>query len=174
LEQGRLVFQGNSGDAVARYLNTDSSSVGKFECLAVSKSITLTRLEAAPSVVRCNERMVFTIEIGAYADEVISDIALLIYAASGERVAIIDLRSSTGVYRIKPDSNLRLQSKVASLPLVEADYSLGLWINSTSISHCFLNLLTFTILPSEYIGGVVPREPQHRGFVELQTQVEVV
>jgi hypothetical protein len=118
--------------------------------------------------------MLFTIEIGAHADEVITDLALLICASGGERIAIIDLRSPAGAYRIKPEVNLRVQSRVLSLPLVEADYHLGLWINSTSVSHCFMNLLTFTILPSECIGGVVPREPQHRGFIELQTQVEAV
>lgn len=118
--------------------------------------------------------MQFSIEIGAHDSEVVADLALLIYAAGGERIAIVDLRSPDGVYRIKPNENLRLQINVTALPLVEGDYQLGLWMNSTSISHNFMNLLTFTILPSELAGGVVPREPQHRGFLELDTRVEMV
>ncbi len=174
LDRGRLVAKGNVGETVSRYLQSDSAPSGISVAEKLGGSVFLARIEATPPVLCRDNQMVFTIEIGAHADEVVSDLALLIYATTGERVAIIDLRSPAGVYRIKPNLNLHLQSKVMSLPLVEADYQLGLWINSTSVCQCFMNLMTFTILPSESVGGVVPREPQHRGFVELQTEVKVV
>jgi hypothetical protein len=141
-----------------------SSEVSKL-----SGPLFLVRLEATPSVLYQSDQMLLTIEIGAQVDEVISDLAFLINSSGGERIAIIDLRSPGGNYRVKPNLNLRLQSKVVNLPFVEGDYSLGLWIKSTSIYNSFMGLLKFTILPDESSGGIVPRPAQHRGFIELQT-----
>ncbi len=172
LNRGKLVYQGGSGEVVARYLNPDSALTGGFKRLTVSQFITLTRLEAAPSVVRCNDRMAFTLELQTTADEIITDLILEIYSAGGQLVSIIDLRSAAGPYRINSGGKLVIRSQVDDVPLVESDFNLALYINAASVCRSFSNLLAFTVLPAESVEGVVPREPRFRGLVELSRQVE--
>jgi hypothetical protein len=162
-------------DAVAHYLQIDAGpSSGISGSIKLGDTVFLTDLKAKPSAFCRDQEAMFTIEIAAQADEIISDLALIIYAITGERVSVIDFRSPTGVYKVKRRSKIRLNAKIANLPLVEADYNVGLWLNSTTVSKIFTNLMTFQILPSERNDGLVSREPQYRGFVELIGKVEVV
>jgi hypothetical protein len=172
LDRGRLVVNSNVSNVVSRYLQTEVSFNGNFGSTPLGKHIHLTRLGAVPSAIRRDEQIVFTLELEASADELITDLALLLYAPGGERVAIVDLRSPTGAYRLRPGADLIIKSLVTEVPFVEADYSLGLWINANSVCQTFMNLQTFTVLPDQSTGGIFPREPEHRGFVELHTHVE--
>jgi lipopolysaccharide transport system ATP-binding protein len=174
LSRGRLVFQGSAGESVARYLNSDACSVEPFKYMEISKAIGLTRLEATPTVVRCNNRMTFTLELQTSADEIIADLMLEIYSVSGQLVSIIDLRSAAGPYRLNSGAKLVIRSHVAALPFVESDFNLALYINAASVCRSFTNLLVFSVLPAEFAEGVVPREPRFRGLIELNKRVEAM
>jgi lipopolysaccharide transport system ATP-binding protein len=172
LDQGRISLNTAVSDVVEHYLQSSRAAHINHGSTTLSKTIVLSRLEAEPAAARREDRVKLTLEVEASAEELITDIALLICSSSGQRVAIIDLRSEEGAYRVTPGKTLIIKVKVAQIPFVEADYSLGLWINSSSVCDLFTNLRTFTILPTESKGGVVPREPEHRGYVELHTLVE--
>ena len=172
LDQGHLIMMGGVRNTAARYLESVSTSAGNLGHRAFSKSLTLTRLEGSPTVVPRDGQIVFNLELHTSASEVITDLALLIHAPGGERAALIDLRSAAGPYRLRAGGKLALKSKVSNVPFVESDFYLGIYINADSVCHSFMNLLTFTVLPSETIGGIVLRDPQFRGLVELHTYVE--
>jgi lipopolysaccharide transport system ATP-binding protein len=172
LDQGQLVIKSIVEDAVARYLHSDPTASGSFGSVALSKSITLTRLDATPSVIRRNDQIIFTLQLHANVDEVITDLMLEIYLPGGQLIAIVDLRSVAGPYRLRSGAKLVIRSQVSNVPFVEADFNLALYINANSACRSFMNLLTFTVLPAEAIEVVVPREPRFRGIVDLSTQVE--
>jgi lipopolysaccharide transport system ATP-binding protein len=172
LNRGGLVFQGGSTEAVAQYLDTGLTSIGDFERLIISNSVVLMRLEVNPPVIHCNDEIVFEIELQATTEEIITDLMLEIYSISGQLLGIIDLRSEAGPYRLKPQAKLVIQSRVNSVPFVESDFNLALYINAASVCRSFLNLLSFTVLPADVTNGIVPREPRFRGLVELCPQVE--
>jgi hypothetical protein len=115
--------------------------------------------------------MAFTLELEMRTGEVITDLALLIHASNGERVALVDLRSPSGPYRLQAGETLALRCDIADLPFVESDFNVGLYINADSVCQSFMNLLTLTVVPSESVGSVVPRDPQVRGLVELRHKV---
>ncbi len=111
--------------------------------------------------------MAFGIKIKGEQADTISDLALLVHGASGERVALLDLRSHAGAYRLSAGESLVLKVDVTSLPLVEGDFDLGLYINADSVCQTFMGLATFSVDPGMAAGRATPREPQFRGTVEL-------
>jgi lipopolysaccharide transport system ATP-binding protein len=172
LDGGQLAFYGNSRDAVARYLEGAASPDAESRTRSLSSCLSLTRLDLSPTVVRSGTSARLTIEIQASADDVISDLALLIHAPNGERVALVDLRTSAGVYRLRRGNSLVLSINAPNLPFVEMDYSLGLYVNATSVCDSFMSLRALTVLPGDSAGSVTSRDPQFRGVVELGARVE--
>jgi lipopolysaccharide transport system ATP-binding protein len=172
LKQGMLAFQGNAENAVGRYLDSAAAQTDKFEVRHLSPHLSLTRMETSPPVVRCHDGIDFILELQASADEVISDLMLEIYSLGGQVVAIVDLRSPDGPYRLRSGTKLSIRGRVTTLPLVEADFNVTLYINANSVCRSFLNLVSFSVLPGDPVGGVVPRETRFRGFVELRKIIE--
>lgn len=166
---GRGLFDGNPAEAIIRYVGVAD---GEVENVTFSESISLTRLEITPPAVPRDGKTLIHLELQANQQELITDLALLIHAANGERAALIDLRSSAGPYRLKSGSRLVIRTDVINIPFVEGDFNVGLYINAHSICHSFMNLLTFTMLPAKEERGVPPREPQYRGLVDLCTDIE--
>jgi len=171
LECGRVIVDGTTGEAVKRYLEAGLGTDNNGANRVLSKLITLTRFECKPMVVHRNSPITFHAVLKASADEVISDLALLVHAPGGERAALIDLRSPNGPFRLSGGSQLLLRVEVSELPFVESEFSLGLYINADSVCHSFMNLLTLPVLPTEAKTGVVPRDAQFRGLVELHASV---
>jgi len=171
LDRGRLVFDGCAGDAVKRYLESVAVKVDAGAGLPLSKSLTLARMDCAPIGVRQHAQVTFDVVIHATADELISDLAVLIHAPGGERAALIDLRSPDGPYRLSKGAQLTVRATVPDLPFVENEFSLGLYVNADSVCHSFMNLSTLSVLPGDLNTGLVARDPQFRGLVELVVDV---
>jgi lipopolysaccharide transport system ATP-binding protein len=171
LNDGRILVRGSVRDVVAKYSASDKATAQVTAGRAFSGKISLTRLESFPAVVKQHEAMTFSLELASHADDVISDLALQIHAPGGEQVSLIDLRSATGPYRLQAGRRLILKGYVDNLPYVENDFNVGLYINADSVCQSFLNLFTFSVLPCQS-EGVIPREPQFRGLVELKARVE--
>lgn len=171
LDRGRVVFDGRAGDVVKRYLESDPAANPGAGAGSLSKSLALARIEAGPAVVRRHDSLTFHVELDALADDVVSDLALLIHAPGGERAALIDLRSPDGPYRLASGSRLALTVVVPDVPFVENDFSVGLYVDADSVSHTFMDLVSVSVLPSDEKAVVVPREAQFRGVVELGASV---
>jgi lipopolysaccharide transport system ATP-binding protein len=172
LDRGRLTLNGKSGEAVKRYLDATPSTNKDGVNHILSKSITLARFECKPMVVQRHSPIQFEVRLDVLSDELISDLALLIHAPGGERASLIDLRSPNGPYRLAKGTQLLVRAEVPSVPFVENDYAVGIYLNADSIHHSFMNLLTFSVLPEEAKTGVVPRDAQFRGLVELRANVK--
>ena len=171
LDQGRLILDGKSSEAVKHYLDVTPSRNEGGVTQVLSKSITLAGFECKPMVVQRHGPVHFQVVLEALADEVISDLALLIQAPSGERAALIDLRSPSGPYRLAKGTRLVVRAEVADVPFVENDYAVGMYLNADSVCHSFMNLLTFSVLPVDSMTEVVPRDAQFRGLVELRANI---
>jgi lipopolysaccharide transport system ATP-binding protein len=172
LDRGRVVFDGRASEAVRQYLESGSAAVDSGVGRPLSKSLTLVRMECEPAGVRRHAQVNFHVAIDATADEVVSDLALLIHAPGGELAALIDLRSPDGPYRLTRGAQLAIRATVRDLPFVENELSLGLYVDADSVCHSFLNLSTLSVLPSEAKSGVVPRDAQFRGLVELDAVLD--
>ena len=171
LEYGRVAYTGLASDAVSCYLATAPSNQ-EAVTRALSATLSLRPIAIEPGAVRSGDAVDFAIHIAAAADDVISDLALLIHAPGGERVALVDLQSAEGPYRLRAGTSLTVRTHVPVLPLVEADFGVGLYVSADSVSGTFMDAAVLPVLPSSTSGGVPPRDPQFRGVVELRAQVE--
>jgi hypothetical protein len=95
------------------------------------------------------------------------DIVILLYAGLGTRVAIVDLRAPRSNYRLTPGQPLQIRGVIHSLPLVEGDYSVGLYIDCGDFSKDVYDLTRLSIVRTETGSELSPRHPQHRGVLEL-------
>lgn len=171
LNHGRAIFDGRASEAVRHYLESDPATVDAGVERPLSKSLTLVRMDCEPTGVRRHSAVTFNLVIEATADEVVSDLALLIHAPGGERAALIDLRSPEGPFRLARGAQLTVRGTVPDMPFVENDLSLGLYVDADSVCHSFMNLATLTVLPTAAKSGVVPRDAQFRGLVELDADL---
>jgi lipopolysaccharide transport system ATP-binding protein len=172
LDRGRVTFDGASGDAVKHYVGSDPLPAAAGPGRALSHSLRLARIDCTPAVARRHAPLTFHVALDAAADQMISDLALLIHAPGGERAALIDLRSAEGAFRLSRGTRLAVRAEIADVPLVENDYSVGLYVDADSVCHSFMSLGAFSVLPTEAKSGVVPRDAQFRGLVELDARVE--
>jgi len=173
LEKGQILFRGSAPDAVATYLRSAGADADTAERVgrSLSASLSLASVGISPAVVRSGGSATFRIEIDVASDDVVSDLALLVHTPNGERVALLDLRSPDGPYRLRAGDRLVIVAAVSDLPLVEMDYGLGVYVNATSVCDTFMPVRVLTVVPGEFAGGPAPREAQFRGVVELRPRV---
>jgi hypothetical protein len=171
LDKGKIVVHGLVSEAVQSYLR-QSGTVDRAYQRNLSSALQLLNVVFTPCVVESNRGLTARVDLAALADESISDLALLVHSANGERAALVDLRSPKGPYRLAGGERLSVTANIDSVPLVEADFNIGLYVNADSVCDSFMNILTLTVLPRCDDHGLVSRDAQFRGVVELVSHVE--
>jgi lipopolysaccharide transport system ATP-binding protein len=172
LSGGSVVAAGSARDVVATYLDASLSHGDVLPDQSLGRSLSLTRLDILPATVRCRQRLTLELEITAGEADIVSDLAILLHSAAGDRVALIYMRQPQGPFRLRPGGRLGVTCDVEGLPLVEGDLNVGLYIFSDSVCQAFMNLRSLTVLPGVEGAAVPPREAQFRGVVELKSRVE--
>jgi lipopolysaccharide transport system ATP-binding protein len=121
----------------------------------------------SPNPIETGQSLDFYLEFSSDNEIKIKEVAILIYSILGTRVSILDLRNEELLSKVKSNKNLTIYGKIKELPLVEGEYSLGLYIVSADGSENIFDLLTLIVNSSPY-GDIIPYPPTHRGFVELK------
>ena len=168
LKSGRLVGLGPVESQIEGYLK-EAQTEDHAETMGPVKlapGLELIRFKFNPNPVVSGQSVKFILELDTITDIRLNEIALLIYSSLGARVAILDFRPH-GIENlsIKP-TLLVFQGVIRSLPLVEGDYQVGLYIRTDTIAENFLDLaLLQTVAPAQ--SDHVPYPAIHRGLVEL-------
>lgn len=175
LDTGTVAHQGPVDECIGRYLAhaTHSASSGEGLAVPISKSLELQRFVVTPNPVASGDRLQFSLSFAAAAPIRISELAMLIYSAHEMRVAILDLRSSGLPVSIAAGGTWTLNGWIASLPLVEGDYRLGLYVASSESNGNHLGLLELAVSARVRAGDHVPYPAAQRGVVELEFGVQV-
>jgi lipopolysaccharide transport system ATP-binding protein len=100
--------------------------------------------------------------------EIIESIVILIYSSLGIRVAILDLRTKDFPLRINEANQLTISGRIRSLPLVEGDYSIGIYIQGNKTWGDFFDVMNLAVKPQPYDGDAVKYSPNVRGFIDLE------
>ncbi|MFO0789226.1 MAG: ABC transporter ATP-binding protein [Pirellulales bacterium] len=171
IHQGRLEFSGCSETAIAKYLDSGNGLTGGSRH-KLSDLLAITRIDIAPSPVRSGDPANITFELEAFGNECVSDAAILIYSPQGQRLAVVDMRSHDGPYRMTSGTKLVLRNHIAAVPFIEGDYSLGIYVKSLSAHRNFMEIAKLSVTPATTANGVAAYEPQHRGYVNLPARLE--
>jgi ABC-type polysaccharide/polyol phosphate transport system ATPase subunit len=169
LREGRLVGHGPADAVIARYASDtlheqDHASGGRR---ALSAWLACESLGCTPNPVRSGERLRFFVELSATGPAVLKELSLEFYSGFGTKVANIDLRSHTLDYAFGGDRRIRLEGHIASLNLVEGNYSVGIYITCGDVTGHFADLSVVTVLQRPDTSGIAPYAAYDRGYVEL-------
>jgi hypothetical protein len=173
LQSGTIHEIGTTDQVVANYLKKikNSASGNPTGNYALGSGLKLNSFDFSPSPVTSGSPVRFCLGIAARHALRISDLALLVYSPAGVRLAVLDFRGKGVPRELATGESFELRGDIASLPLVEGDYSIGLYVNAGNIADNFLDLATLGVGPSLRINGQIPYPAVHRGVIELAFQV---
>jgi len=95
----------------------------------------------------------------------------VISSALQTRVAVIDLRAVSLPRRLDAGQTWTAEGSIMSVRLVEGDYRLALFVNSSDFVGDVADLVELTVQARHTTGPLVPYPAVHRGFVELDVRV---
>lgn len=173
LDRGRVAGIGEASEQIARYLsakrNNDSISNPNSVCLA--DKLEIRRFDFSPNPVISGNSVDFNLEMSARDSIRLDEIAILVYSTFGRRLAILDLRKAGRTFKLNGTGVESIQGTIRSLPLVEGEYQIGLYLNWGETKGDFYDLLNLTVVNAATPDDIVPYDASARGVVELDYQV---
>jgi lipopolysaccharide transport system ATP-binding protein len=171
LSNGSVAGLGEINEQVTRYMisNKENNKEKPFEIFKMGNGVFLEVFELTPSTVVSGDKLRFKISLTSEERATLSALAILFYTSRGERVAIVDVRYLfSGKPFLQFNGALRIDGVISSLPLVEGDYSAGLFITISNHSENHLNLCEFSVQQVVRSGQIIPYPVQSRGVIELE------
>jgi len=174
LKDGEAITQGDVREQIRDYLNSmqERSEVSFDSSVAIGPNLTLRNFEFLPNPIASGDKQEFKIEIASNQADRIDSLVILVYSALGHRVAIMDLRSGVCPFLLGDDS-LKVTGRIESLPLVQGQYQIGLYIESSKARGNYTGLAKVTVIGSPGSSKVVPYPANVRGFVELTFETQL-
>jgi lipopolysaccharide transport system ATP-binding protein len=172
LDQGRVAAQGPAQEVVARYLQgAHAVDRSLAQPVRLGSHLVVAAFELTPNPVTSGAELRFTLTLESDASVRVGEVALLFYSSLETRVAVIDLRSAGLPVRLERNLPWHTSGRISSVNLVEGDYRVGLFVNSSDFFGDVTDLIELAVQPRPQRGGVAPYAAAHRGVVEFDVQV---
>jgi lipopolysaccharide transport system ATP-binding protein len=170
LADGQVKGDGDPKEEIQSYLS--SSVIGQVEPkrLDLGGDINIVNLSLSPNPVESGKDLNFKLDLIANCALRLSEAAFILYAVEGPRVGIVDLRPAGFPFLMQAGERLRIEGVVRSIPLVERQYRVGLWIDSGPFVGELKDLVDLTVAPATAKSIYAPVGPQYRGWVEFKTE----
>lgn len=174
LDAGRAVGLGQVTDQIDLYLNAlnKKSNIDTDAPLKLSTDILINRFEFNPNPIESCTKASFVMELASTRSVRVEAIAILIQTTLNMRVAIIDIRGDDAFLLDGLDSIL-IEGFVNSIPLVEGEYSVGLYFKHDGIEDHIMDIFNIDITSKIYNGNIIPYPASARGLVELDSYFNV-
>lgn len=172
LENGSIVGYNETSEAIKWYLSTMNSTPLEGKNIQLFEGLWLERFDLSDVSVQAGEQLSVTISLTATVPMRVHHLHILIYASSGVRVAIVDLRQRDRVITIDTKNRLTIDCLIKRLNLVEGHYRLGLYVSTSELWRNLDDIVGFDVTNnlSEPIHVKLPKE--YRGYVEFASTAE--
>ncbi len=171
LDKGVNKAWGRPEDVIRQYLHEGELTKNQQKEFALSDQVQLDNFVLDRDHLQPGDSLTLSFRISSRQTNPISALALLIYNDLNERIGILDLRSDELSARSQKQNELTCRIVVHHLPLVEGNYSVGLFLSSNFCQGDFYDLRSFQIsLPQ---GDVLPYDKQYRGYLTLPHHFEI-
>jgi hypothetical protein len=174
LRAGHLVGRGPVADQLIAYQTELQSNGEQDSNRLIGPDLRLERMTALPGMITSGESLSISLSIRATRDTMVTGLCILIYNLWDVRVAIVDLRRRSGPYRLASGKMLSLRTTIQDVPLVEGEYALGAFVESSESSVNLLDVCRVEIMPRPLNGRVAPYKQMYRGYLELAYAVDDV
>jgi lipopolysaccharide transport system ATP-binding protein len=169
LEDGEVIASGNVDDQVQLYLDRrQDASVTMNLPIQVSAGINLRKFGFSPNPVQSCRKVNFFLELSSDRHLKIEAAAILIYSHLDLRIAVVDLRGRE-VYRIDECTVLQIEGWIKSLPLVDGQYRVHLYLKYEGTDKHLLDLVRLEVGARTTKPNLVPLRAAARGIIELDT-----
>jgi hypothetical protein len=170
LENGTVKADGDAKEIIQEYLSLMTVNQTLRSQLQIGQAITIKNIGLFPNPVESGTDLRFQLTIIASRALQLSEVALIVYALEGPRVGTVDLRPSGFPFALKADDCLQIQGVLQSIPLVERQYRVALWIDSGVFIGELTEMIDLTVAPALRREGYVPPRPEVRGWVDFKTK----
>lgn len=169
---GKVQRVGDVDSLVADYTKTsrEHGAITQASPFLLDSELEIRTFQFCPIPVASGSAVQFRVELGSRSIVPLYELAILIYSQTGVRVAILDLRGKGVPCNIDAGENFELSGEIKSLPLVEGNYSVGLYLSSGSISGNFLDLAHLSVSQNSNNNSSLTYAAPHRGYVELNIE----
>ena len=176
LDSGRVAGYGAIDEQVNTYLRSDPSAtdITSEEPIQLGGDLKLTSLKFFPNPTKTGAPIDFGLELRSSRPTRIEGLAILVYSSIGARVAILDLRQSANLYRLEDNAPLRIAGRINSLPLVEGQYKIGLYVSSEDFSGNTFDLFDLMVNNNTAREGLVSYPASARGVLDIDFAFSVV
>jgi homopolymeric O-antigen transport system ATP-binding protein len=175
LSSGALIAKAPSEEVAALYLEQRRlvNRAAMAQLIKVDDGLAIERITIEPSLVRCGDAADIRIGFRANIPGQIREFAVILSSTAGVRVAVIDLRE-TDVLPLRFNvCHFEVRVRIASLPLVEGDFTLGLWLVTDQFMGELFEIEDFTVAPSQSLFEFAPYPAAVRGVVVLRSDISV-
>ena len=175
LSAGKIVGRGPTKGQVEDYLKAtrEIGFIKTQEGLQLGPHSRLKNFAVNPNPIVSGAPLHLSMELESSAPVRINELAVLIHDALGRRIALLDLRSANGYHRTNGFDPAIFRVDVKSLPLVEGDYYLSLFIDSDDVVSEFRDLLSLTVIDDHTRRETITYPSRARGSVELNYRLRV-
>jgi lipopolysaccharide transport system ATP-binding protein len=169
LAAGVIVFDGNTNRAIDHYLKMRRSeeSATQSRSTQVHEGLVIEHVDVSPPVSPADSPRKFVVGFHAERPGQFHECALLIYTIRGLRVAIVDLREFGTVPLRYRSGSFTLVVEIAEFPLVESDFTVGIYLVTDRFSGNILELTNFAVSRPRSDLGYVPYPAEVQGIVAL-------
>jgi lipopolysaccharide transport system ATP-binding protein len=174
LRDGHIEAIGDTESVIERYLSEAGSAAmeKRFSTsLSMGEALTLESISFSPDPVVSGGALRFRLVFRAEKSVVFREVILLIDWFRGARVALLDLTSPEMPVTLTSGQHWNVDGVIKSMPLVEGDYSVGLWVDAGEFSESVFGVTAFTIDARLASNGKIPVPVMYRGAVDLDFDV---
>jgi len=168
LDKGAIIGLGDVASQIENYLSMIrvDREVTPDSKIEVGSKIQINRFFLKPNSVESGASVEFLLHLRSDQRVRIDAITILIYSSLRILVGAIDLRRREP-YNMEGLNPVDIHGKIKSLPLVEGEYGVGLYLSYDGYQDTLQDLITINILSKPQQGGVTPYSPLVRGLVEF-------
>ena len=168
LQAGAIKAFGEVDLLVSQYMSDSIRGEGQALVgpVGLGDGLKLLHFDFNPNPAPSGTPVRFVVEFQAETSTRVTELAVLFYTGQGTRVAILDMRTCGLPASIGAGHRWRGEGKINSLPFVEGDYRVGLYVNAANYSGNLLDLATIVICARDS-NGHTPYPAMQRGVMEL-------
>jgi lipopolysaccharide transport system ATP-binding protein len=165
LRQGQIVCDADAATGIASYLAMNTRNTTTVTGRLLGDELELREFKLQTAAVEVFGSVGVELVLRARQACSIFELCILVMNASGQRVALADLRTGDGVYVLKAGEELVLRTQLSRLALVPGTYDIGFFIRADRHMRDYPGLQALDVLPratrqnwasygAEYLGSV--------------------
>jgi len=176
LNQGKIAGKGSVSNQINNYLSMQQKirSIDSESNVIIGNKIRLDRFEFYPNPIEKDQPVGFVLELSPDCSVRIDSVVILFFTALNQRVGIIDLRKKEP-YNLNAQKPLTIKGEIESLPLVEGEYSVGLYFSYGGCQETVYDILTIDVFwGDDQKRDVTPYPPSARGLIEFKSFFKIL